>query len=489
MFSVVRDFFENFLRKNTTQIVLMWLVVILGVILRAHRGDSFPISNNDDGLIYTWAGVSQFEDPTNFTSLTIFDQDNEYILWRSQYKNFIPHQEFGMKIVRPWFDHPPLGVLMIGTVPHLLGYDQIEQLPHMIVRFSALFASILTMVLTFKLTQKLFDKKTAFLALIFLATIPYFVFAQRQAYLENIMNPIFLGALCTLFEYLRRKKGQQKNKYFIATLGLSLLLGWMKITGFTVPFMIAGWLLVKKDFKAAGVTIVANLVSLAGYILYGLIINRAAFLQLIQHQAQRGAFVSSFFDAATKIGIYEPLASGWYLLGLISAIFLMLGLSQRKKHQAGKEFFSWFFLAWLIVLFMTSGEFNNSPWYRYPLIPFMSMAIGYFVKQVWQTGDIFKTGVLFLLGLTGLDLIKLELNSSLVRLATLSFFGVLALNYFFESKLFKSLAKVVVRFFVISLVVLNLLVVSRYYSVVCNQEHHCLTPTKIRLDENLEKIP
>jgi 4-amino-4-deoxy-L-arabinose transferase-like glycosyltransferase len=458
----------------------MWLIIMLGIFLRAHKADVFPVSNNDDGLIYTWAGVSQYNNPTNFVSLTIFDQGNESLVWRSQYKNFIPHEEFGMKITRPWFDHPPFGVLMIGTVPKLLGYENIEQMPHMIVRFSAIFASIFTMLLTFKLAEKLFNKQTAFMALTFMATIPYFVFAQRQAYLENFMNPIFLFSLIMLLNFFELKK----KKYFIASLLAALFMGWMKIIGFAIPFMIAAWLLKKNKTKEAFITIGANIASIASYAAYGLIINKQAFLQLLGNQGERGAFVSSFYNAMTKIEIYQPFESGWYVLGLVLSIAIMVGLIKNKKDKDSLEFFSWFFLTWLVVLFILSGRFNNSPWYRYPLFPFMSIAIGYFTAMAIKTKDIFKAGILFLLGLTGIDLISIELNSTMVRLATLGYFGALASYYIFENKLTKVLADIVIKLFILLLVGLNILVVFKYYNTTyCNENTQCLTPTKIILDK------
>ncbi|MDH5533800.1 MAG: glycosyltransferase family 39 protein [Candidatus Pacebacteria bacterium] len=471
---------KKLLDKDLLIIIAMWLLIMIGVALRAHKGDTFPISNNDDGLIYTWAGTGQYNNLTNFASLTIFDEGNEYLLWRSQYKNFIPHQEFGMKITRPWFDHPPLGVLLIGTIPHFLGYDNIEQIPHMVIRFSAILASVFTMWFTFELAKKLFNQKVAFLSLIFLATIPYFVFAQRQAYLENYLNPVFLGSLLLLLKYLEKKK----TKYFIGSLILALLMGWMKIVGFAIPFMLAVWLMKKKDFKHAFIMIGTNIASIIGYGIYGFTINKDAFLQLISNQGERGAFMSSFFKAMTKIEIYQLFDSGWYVLGLVMAIVIMLGLTSHKKKTEGEEIYSWFFLAWLIVLFILSGKFNNSPWYRYPLIPFMSISIGYFVNTVLKTKDMFRAGVLFLLGLTGMDLIGLEVNSTLVRLATVGFFGVLVLDYIFKHDLTKKLSGVMIKLFVASLILLNVLVVLKYYSAsYCNENLHCLTPTKVILKD------
>jgi len=480
MVSIIKIIKNKILKQETISIIAMWLIVILGIFLRTHKADVFPVSNNDDGLIYSWAGASQLNDPKNFVSLTIFDQGNESLIWRSQYKNFIPHQEFGMKITRPWFDHPPLGVLLIGAIPHLLGYDNIEQMPHMIVRFSAILASIFTMVLTFELAKKLFDKKTAFLSLIFMATIPYFVFAQRQAYLENFMNPIFLTSLILLLKYLDSKK----KKYFFGSLLFALFLGWMKIIGFAIPFVIAVWLLKKKKIKEGLITIGANIVSIISYAAYGLLINKQAFLQLLSSQGERGAFVSSFYKAITNIEIYQSFDSGWYVLGLIMSIAIMIGVVKNNKDDDSLEFFSWFFIAWLIILFILSGRFNNSPWYRYPLIPFMSIAIGYFTAMAIKTKDLFKAGILFLLGLTGIDLINIEINSTVVRLITLGYFGILTGQYIFDTKLTRFLADIVIKLFIVVLVSLNILVIFKYYTATyCNEEIHCLTPTKIILNE------
>lgn len=480
MVSIINFIKKNIFNKEFLSIAAMWLIIIVGVFLRAHKADVFPINNNDDGLLYAWAGASQYSDPTNFVSLTIFDQGNESLIWRSQYKSFIPHEEFGMKITRPWFDHPPFGVLMVGTIPKILGYENIEQMPHMVVRFAAILASIFTMLFTFKLAEKLFNKRVAFMSLIFMATIPYIVFTQRQAYLENLMSPVFLLSLIMLVNFLKTKK----SKYFVGSLLASLLLGWMKIIGFAIPFMIAAWLLKKKKVKEGLIAIGANLASMTSYAVYGLLINKQAFLQLIGNQGERGAFVSSFYKAITYTEIYSSFDSGWYIAGLVLAIAIMVGVIKNKKDKDGAEFFGWFFLSWLIVLFVLSGRFNNSPWYRYPLFPFMSIALGYFTAIALKTKSILQASILFLFGLTGIDLIKIELNSTMVRLATLGYFGALASHYIFDNKLTKILADIVIKLFIILVVGLNILVVLKYYTTTyCNEEIHCLTPTKIILDK------
>jgi 4-amino-4-deoxy-L-arabinose transferase-like glycosyltransferase len=463
----------KFSRKLIISSVLVWLVILLGVFLRSFRADSFPIDNNDDGLFYVWAGNSFLDNPAAPISHSIFDKNNPWLIWRSQFMDYIPIERFGFKIVQPWFDHPPLATVLVALPARLLGYRQWEQIPHLIVRYPAIIASIFTMLFTYLLAKKLMGKVKAKWGLLFLATVPYFVLAHRQSFIENFLTPLFLLALLYLIklvEYGRRKD-------LLILMPLAFLTGWFKISGFSIPFMIAAWLWYKKKIKFGWCLAVTGAISILSYLAYGLMAQPQAFLQTILNQGVRGAFVSSFFFGLTRPEFYGEFNDGWYILGFL---FSFLLLWQYKKNDKIK-FFGWFFLGWLIVLFMTAGRLSNSPWYRYPLIPFMAMAIGYYVDELMKKNSIFLVAPLFLLGLTGFDLLNIEINSSLLRWLSLGFFTVYALDFVWPKNIFKRARFWLTRMFVVSLVILNIFVSLKYSTSHCSRQR-CLTPQKIILD-------
>src|SRR3989338_10267984 len=128
-------FFGRFHLSTIISLLAAWILIIFGTYLRANQADIFPADNNDDSLFYTWAGITFWDNPFQLATHSIFEANNPALIWRSQYRDFIPWERFGMKIVKPWLDHPPLGAVIIGLPAKLLGYQAFQQIPQLIVRF------------------------------------------------------------------------------------------------------------------------------------------------------------------------------------------------------------------------------------------------------------------------------------------------------------------------------------------------------------------
>ncbi|MCX6816748.1 MAG: glycosyltransferase family 39 protein [Candidatus Beckwithbacteria bacterium] len=444
--------------KRIISLIIVWALIILGVTLRGFKADIYPTDNNDDGLFYAWAGISFWDNPLRPITHSIFDNNNPALVWRSQFRDFIPLERFGLKLVEPWLDHPPLGAAIIGLPARLLGYRGFEPIPQMIVRLPALIASIFTLFLTYLLGKKLFGEKVGRLSLLFLATVPYYVISQRQSFLENILTPVVLAALIFLHE-----------SKLLPALILAFFCGWIKVPGFAVPLMIAVWLLQKKQLKAAMAFVGTGILSVVTYLIYGFAADRNAFLFILTNQADRGAFVNSVFDAITKPHFYGGFNDGWYVLGFI---FSFLMLTKFKKESF--KFFNWFLSMWLLLLFLIAGRYNNSPWYWFPLIPFFSISLGYFANLLLKKHHLFLVLPFWLLGLTGFDLLKINLNPNYLRLATIFFFIPFGLNL-------KKITVWLTRLLLIALVCLNIYVILRYPTIHCREEE-CLAPTKIILN-------
>lgn len=429
---------------------LSWFLIFVGVFLRSYKADVYPVDNNDDGLFYAWAGLSLYENPLQPASHSIFDKDNPGLIWRSQFMNYQPLDRFGLKLTQPWLDHPPLATLIIALPAKLLGYKTFEQIPQIIVRYPAIIASIFTLWLTYLLARRLFGPATAVWSLVFLATVPYFVVAHRQSFLENFLTPVFLGSLLA---YLNGK--------IKLAMWLSFFTGWMKVPGFSVPFMLA---LKQPRFALVGI------VSILAYLLYGFLTGGSWFWQTLTNQGVRGAFVSSFFDEMTQPHFYGAFADGWYIFGF-ALIFWMLAKYKQEKFTV----YNWFMTAWLLVLFLVAGRYNNSPWYYYPLIPFLAINLGHFTAQALTANHLFLILPFWLLGLTGFDLTGIDIPSLWLRLATLVFFTPFVLNL-------KKLSFWFTRLLLFSLILLNIYVSLRFPTVHCQQER-CLAPTKIIVND------
>lgn len=437
---------------------MVWLLIILGIVLRLNKADVFPADNNDDGIFYTWAGISFWDNPFKLTSHSIFEANNPALIWSSEYKGFIPWERFGMKITQPWLDHPPLGPVIIGLPAKILGYQTFQQIPQLIVRFSALAASILTLLFTYIIAANLFGAKTGRLSLLFLATIPYFVAANRQAFLENILTPLFLAGLIALL----------KNKLTLAAI-LAFLCGWIKVPGFSVPFMIALWLWREKKTKSSLILFFTGIASILSYIAYGVLAGKEAFIFVLNQQSGRGAFVNSFFDTLAHPHFYGGFNDGFYVLSNIFSLLMLTKFNNKKF-----KFFNWFLSMWFLVIFFVAGRYNNSPWYWYPLIPFFSISIGYFSDLLLKNCSFFYVLPFWLLGLTGFDLLKIDIPPLWLRLSTLGFFLPYVLNL-------KKISYWMTRIFFVFLILFNIYVTINYPKIYCRDEK-CPPPVKIEHD-------
>ncbi|PIS09400.1 hypothetical protein COT75_01840 [Candidatus Beckwithbacteria bacterium CG10_big_fil_rev_8_21_14_0_10_34_10] len=453
------------------EIFLIWLIIFFGMILRTYKADFYPIHNNDDSLFHVWAGTSSFKNIIKPASLSIFTQNNKSLFWYSQYNHFDTIRRFSFRLTQPYFDQPPLAMFFIALPAKILGFNDFVQVPHLLVRLPALLMSIFSLYLTYILAKKTFNQKTAFFSLLVYTLTPIFVFSHRLAYLENFLTPIFLFSLIKLKDYL--KKPSKFNLSVLIFLGF--ISGFVKIIGFGLPFILAFWLFKNKKTKQTFYLVLTGFLSFLSYLLYGFLVNWQQFKFTLQAQSGRGMYLTSFFHILNRVEFYEPFNDGIYILGFIMALFLLIKSLKNKK----LEFFSLNFLFWLVLIIITSGVNNNSYWYRYPLFPFLSMALGYYLNLILKKPTIISVFPLLLLGFTSPDLLELNPNTLFLRISYLLFLSPFLVKYLFpHSKKIKWLCHRLTIALIILMFLINALVPLKYLSKKC-QKDDCLIPTKI----------
>ncbi len=460
--------------SKTKEIFLVWLIIFLAIMIRVWKADYYPIHNNDDGLFYVWAGTSSYKNFLKPASLTIFVKDNPSLFWHSQYNNTDVVRRFALRLIQPFFDLPPLATFFIALPAKIFGFNDFAQIPHLLVRLPALLISILTLYLSYILAKNLFSKKVAFYTLLVYSFTPFFVFSQRQSYLENFLTPVILGSLIALRKYLQKPK-----KIWLAIiLATSLIAGWIKVPGFGLFLITCFWLLKNRKIKPFFLNLCFGIISVALYLLYGALINWQGFAFTVFNQAARGIYLSSFVHIFTRPEFYEYFPDGWYFLNFICMFSLII----QKWHDKKARFLCLNFIFWLFFILLTSGVNNNSPWYRYPLFPFLSMATGYFLNLLMEKSNLMLMIPLFLFGFSNLDLLGYSINITYLR-----FFYILIMTPYVLKLLFPKInpIKKFAKIFSIILLCLsfsiNILVPFKYLSGRC-QESNCLLPEKIMVD-------
>lgn len=477
-------------RQWWTEYLLVGLLLWVGVLLRVVQVDRYPINNLDDGVYYVWAGSSFWQNPLAPTSLTLFEGKNPRTFWRSQYLDSLPDKEFGFRMVQPWFDHPPLGAAVIGLPAYLLGYTAFENVPYGIVRLPAVIASIFTLLLTYTLIKELFGKKLAIGTLAVLAITPYFVFAHRQSYLENILTPVFLLAV---WQGYRAISGKTKHSWaLVIAIVAAFLCGWIKLVGLVVPLLLSVWAVRQQKYKVAMLFALSLLGSVGLYTLYGLMADSEAFLFTIFNQSHRGMEWGNLSNVIGNIRLAGPLFNDTLLtLGWITTFIYVIANAFLPKHSSdahAPSYITWVFSCWLLIILLTSGELNNFIWYRYPIFPILSFGIAWFIYQLWQRPNLVSSMLLALLGWSQLYVVgstfteKSDLRILLVLVIAIPFLLFIGKEILSQKKVLLSKALLLHRIWLTVLLLLilftNILVVIQFPRFNCAKTQ-CQLPTKI----------
>lgn len=477
-------------RQWWTETLLVGLVLCVGVFLRVVQIDRYPINNLDDGIYYAWSGASFWQNPLAPTSFTLFIGDNPNLFWRSAYLDELPDMEFGYRLVQPWFDHPPLGAALIGFPAYLMGYTNFENIPYGIVRLPAVVASIFTLLCTYLLVKELFNRQLALLTTTVLAVTPYFVFAHRQSYLENILTPIFLLAVWQGYRAVNTKSANRSA--LIVAVVAAFLCGWIKLIGLVVPLLLALWAVRQQKYRIAIIFAATLLMSLGSYVLYGLIADKDAFLFTITNQGGRGTEWGNLAQIFNNVRLAGPLFADTILtLGWIATLIYTFGNQFFKKddeNEAAGTYITWLFACWLLIIVLTSGTLNSFIWYRYPIFPLLSFGIGWLIYQLWQKPNLLGSTLLALLGWSQISVAapnlteKFDLRLVILIVVALPFLLFVGKNILSLKKVWLSHARSTHRAWLI--VILSLIVITNILVVIKFPGHNCANagcslPTKI----------
>jgi 4-amino-4-deoxy-L-arabinose transferase-like glycosyltransferase len=457
-----------------------WFWVVLGVIaisllLRVYHFDRYPLDSSSDGLTYSWVGTSLLNNPGKPQGMSLFVANNPSLFWFSHHNYFDTVRRYDFRLVDPFLDQPSFLLPVLGVLPKLFGYSDFEPLPEALIRLPALIASAFTLGLSYVLAAKLFGHKIGFLTLLVLGFTPFYVFAHREALIENFLTPVYLGGLFTLLKYLETRK----RSWMMVLLVFVVLAPLLKVVGIALAAMVVFWLWKEREYKLGGVALGLGLASLVAYFGYGFFLNKEAFSWILQAQSSRGVYAASFIDFLLKPEFYEQFKDGWYLFNFVTFFWLLL--TQQK--QRNLQFVLSIIVIILISILGTAGLNNNFPWYRYPLFPFLSMSTALFLWQmITQKKNAIWLLIFALFGFADLNLMAkhwpLLGNSLLLRVGLLLLLGNFFAQEILPLKVWPKLNKGVAVGAIVLALGLNMLVVFSYPKIFCEQQE-CKLPTKI----------
>lgn len=473
--------FKAFLGSRELQFVLFFLVLLLSFGLRLWKYPFYPLTANAEEYIFVWQGLSLIEKgvPITWSDLPVYSKNN--IFWEGVAKNPTGRGELGVRLIKPWLDQPPLFSLLVGSFYKLYNPENFTIISSYITRAPMIVISFFTLLLVYLVAKKLFGSSMALLSLLIYGTIPTIVFGSRLVVPENLISFGYLLVLFLLLNYFETKKKWQRN---LAVL-IAAIAGLAKPTGFLLVPFLAYWLWQKKGWReSVKAAVTGTTLFFIPFLAYGFYFGKDLFLKVMAYQSQRPAGWSSLTYFITNPGFsVEVFLDGFLLVGFFSLVFLLF-----KKRGGGEEMVLFSFVYTLLTVIISGGRHDQLCWYRYPVYPFMSIAIALLVKDLIFNPSFVKSAIFIPLFMANADLLEnpfWKVNFFInVRFYRLAFFVLLLpsiLGLLFPHKILPKLSRVAIVVALAAGIFFNTLVIKYRFNLLCDHTSECALPYKVNL--------
>lgn len=446
-------------------IPILIVILLVAFYLRIQNFSKIPFPGESmDEYSFAWVGLSliQLGTPIGISGIdgykvTTFRYINVDQVFRGSAKgNPFP-------INSPWFDHPPLLGLITGGFTFLMGGRVFEDAQVNLIRKPMIIFSVFSIFLLFFYLKKVFGIKEAIAASAIYASSPLAIISSRMVQAENLLIPIFLTSLISIYIYLEKQKTWLLWISAIIA-GISLL---VKLSGLAI---ILSNIFLILYFNSGGVKkVIPQVITFAVvscsfflfFISYGEVFDINQFFSILTSNSNRVYSIgpAAFFDLVTtaKITSSRYLSDGFILAGWLSTFILFTFPSEKKK----KEMYILIPLVCYLIVFLLFGS-EPYGWYRFPFLPFLFAAIARFLILTLKNSNLFLPGFLILLISSGVSLSKMTGIEKFQEFASAwrwSLSGILILLLFYiksDSKISKKFLPIILICLFILSIYLNL---------------------------------
>ncbi|HUV71494.1 MAG TPA: glycosyltransferase family 39 protein [Clostridia bacterium] len=473
--------FKALLGSRKLQFILFLLTFFLGFGLRLWKYPFYPLTANAEEYIFVWQGLSLLEKgvPITWSDLPVYPKEN--IFWEGVAKNPTQKGELGVRLISPWLDQPPLFSLLVGSFYKLYRPENFTIISTYITRAPMLAISFFSLLFVYLLAKKLFGYWLGILSLLVYGTVPIMVFGSRLVVPENLIALGYLGVLFLLLSYFETQKGWQRDLAIL----LAGITGLFKPTGFLLVPFLAFWLWKKKSWKEgilAGV--IGAILFFVPYFWYGFYFGKELFLRVLEYQSLRPAGWSSltYFIANPGFSV-EVFLDGFLVIGFFSLVYLIF-----KKRDEGEELILFSFVFTILTVIISGGRHDQLTWYRYPVYPFMSIAIALLVKDLVFNPSFVKSAIFIPLFMANADLLEnpfwrvnFFINVKFYRLAffVLLLPSILAILY--KKKILVKFSRWAIIIAFAFGVFFNTWVIKGRFNLLCDHTDQCALPAKVNL--------
>ncbi|MDP2946870.1 MAG: glycosyltransferase family 39 protein [Nanoarchaeota archaeon] len=438
------------------------LISFLGYKLRLQKFSSFPpINDTGDEYKYAFNGISLIKNGVP-ESWSWWDDYGKFPI-----KNFRGTQ---FRMVKPYFDEPPLFGLMMGSYAISKGMDSYDKVDAGALRWPMLKIGALNIFLLFVLIYFASGLKEAVVASLLYATIPTIVLSSRMPFAENVLISVLLFCLICLRFFLRNNSKILLILFSIASSSAIL----MKQVGVYIPATLFLLLLSQKKYKPAITVAIFALIFFGIWFAYGYHYNWQLFIHLQQVFSGRELYlptmIINLFDTF-RIAEKTMSSDGLLIFGWVSlAAFPFIFNYKEDKNKLSRLIVEISSGIYLILIAIMSGHLKG--WYRYPVFPFACWASAAIFLRILENprflSSFFFISLAFFssyIGGTG----EHFFNSFQTKTFQVVFPLIIAPILFFEifenenfGKKFKNLSKIMLCLIFILIIVMNIRTIYLY---------------------------
>lgn len=370
-------------------------IALFGLFLRLIDYQKVPpFDVTKDEFFYPWSGMT-FIKTGNPTAWSLFDSYTEAEVvykWGTWYR-----------IVSPWVEKPPLYAIMSGLVVIASGAADMFDVRLSVIRLLPIFLSFSTIILIGLVARKFFDDNVSYLSMIFYATVPTIVMANRLSLVENLLTPLVLLGIYIFSEDFKSKFTKNLRIYSVGIVVALCLL--TKNIGIALPLVFIWILLREKNYKDFSIIFIFSTIFTLVHPLIGYIYNWELFLNVMRDYQRIHALVGPP-EVVQTIFRFPIVGHQWdrlFLDGGMLAGYILLFSSPFILHKFDERkstLLLGFPLLYLLVLsLLESGStpYSFFGWHVYPLFPFMMILLAKAAHELINKPNLIQMLFFFLL--------------------------------------------------------------------------------------------
>lgn len=374
---------EGAIRQRTIHAALVVALVCTGVGYRLLDYGVMPDwRDNDDERFACWNGYF----------LLTEGHPRALTIWPAEYvgvADITVHPYFGriFHLITPYFEHPPLMHLLVGTAGILGGAHEFREIRLSHARLVPIALSGITIALMIAIGRRLEKRRSAapYLGALLYAVLPWIVIQTRVIKEESLLTP--LSCACMYF-FLRWRDDKRVRDLVIAAVfaGLCPL---AKVPGAAFILVLAVLVLREGGPRALMTQLAISLPFVALWPIYGAVYGWRAYSLTQTIQASRlvhfNIFLRFFDDAIINTIL---VGRGWLLFLWLGTFGGMLRRSRAFVITMGTPL-----VAYLAAIALGSGDWTYG-WYLTPMLPWLCLGAGIFIADAWRETDIVRGALL-----------------------------------------------------------------------------------------------